>query len=83
MVSTVVGKTPGLQQPPNKGLQLTSTFASQGVLRPPCSLRMLAAETHVGGAEIQRNGPTTYRSPSCPEVDVGHGIFGEIRSGRT
>jgi len=52
MVSTVVGKVTGSLRPPNKGLQLTSTFASQGVLRPPCSLRMLAAEAHVRGAEM-------------------------------
>lgn len=32
---------------PNNGLLLTSTFAAQGVLRPPCSLRLLAAETGV------------------------------------
>lgn len=35
----------------NKGLLLTSTFAAQGVLCPPCSLRILAAETHVRQAK--------------------------------
>ncbi len=35
------------QQPPNKVMQLTSTLASQGVLRPPWSLGMLAADYHV------------------------------------
>lgn len=32
----------------NNSLLLTSTFAAQGVLRPPCSLRLPAAETGVG-----------------------------------
>lgn len=35
------------RKPPNMVMQLTSTFAAQGVLRPPCSLRMLAAYWHV------------------------------------
>src|SRR5689334_3318590 len=39
------------RQPPNTVMQPTSTFAAHGVLRPPCSLRMLAADYHVGRTE--------------------------------
>ena len=40
-----------LTEQSNTVMQLTSTFAAQGVLRPPCSLRMLAADYHVGLVE--------------------------------
>jgi len=46
--------SPVWEKQPNTVMQLTSTFAVHGVLRPPCSLRMLAADYHVGGAEKQR-----------------------------
>lgn len=36
---------------PNQPMQLTSAIAAQGVLRPPCSLRTLAADWHVVQAE--------------------------------
>lgn len=43
-----------MKETPNKLLQPTATFAAQGVLRPPCSLRMAAAEQHVRPIKEQR-----------------------------
>ena len=83
-------RTYRMEEPPNKVLQLTSTIAAHGVLRPPCLLRMLAAEYHVGGAEMnemQVNPPGSIaprRRNSLTDLDLRRGpgirvpIFAEI-----
>ena len=49
-----------MKELPNTVMQLTSTFAAHGVLWPPCSLRVLAADYHVG--QTGTEGTTTLRS---------------------
>ncbi|MBK8255008.1 MAG: hypothetical protein IPK82_20410 [Polyangiaceae bacterium] len=44
------------EEPSNSAMHLTSTLAAQGILRLPCSLRMLAADCHVGHTEFLGRG---------------------------